>query len=93
MNMTAADKRALAVLVTIPWLVRPGNFGERLWGDPRLNNGYRGSNCSAPYARVAGKVLNRLRAQGFAEWVRPRPDEWGWRATPEGHSYGYPSPR
>lgn len=37
------------------------------------------SNCSAPYARVAGRVLNRLRAMGLVErcgdflfWKRTR---------------------
>ena len=76
--MTPADKKALAVLVTLDVLVGPQFFGEMLW-----KNRYRGSACSAPYARPAGKVLNRLRDQGFAEWVREQ-DNWGWRATPEG---------
>ena len=63
--MTDTDRRALALLVTIDFLVGPQAFGERLWPDHR----YRGSSCSAPFARPAGKVLNRLRDQGFAEWV------------------------
>ena len=83
-EVTDNDKRALAMLVTIPELVGPGNFGECFWGKPTLSNGYRGSNCSAPYARSAGKVFNRLRDQGLAEWVRTD-NSWGWRATPKGY--------
>jgi hypothetical protein len=78
-ELTAADRRALTVLVTINRLVGPQAFGERLWPGR-----CRGSS-SAPYARPAGKVLNRLRDQGFAEWVSPSKNEWGWRATDAGH--------
>lgn len=77
--MTATDRRALAILVSMTGLVRPQFFGELLW-----KRQYRGSNCSAPYARPAGRVLNRLRDQGFAEWVQLSPGSWGWRATIEG---------
>jgi len=77
--MTDFDKQALAVLVTVSGLIGPQAFGERLWPDKR----YRGSACSAPFARPAGKALNRLRDHGFAEWVSER-GSWGWRATPEG---------
>jgi len=87
--MTAADRRALGLLVSLPGLVRPGYFGECLWGkaDQGLRNGYHGSNCSAPYARQAGKVLNRLRASGYVEWIVEGEGKgrcWGWRATPAG---------
>jgi hypothetical protein len=78
-TVTDTDRRALTILVTMNRLVRPQYFGELFW-----RRRYRGSNCSAPYARPAGRVLNRLRNQGFAEWVSLSKDDWGWRATSEG---------
>jgi hypothetical protein len=75
--MTAFDRKALAALVVVNGLIGPQAFGERLW-----SHRPRGSS-SAPFARIAGKVLNRLRDQGFAEWVSEH-KSWGWRATPEG---------
>jgi hypothetical protein len=77
--LTAADERALAILAEQTALVGPGYFGDLLWGE----RGYHGSNCSCPYARPAGKVLNRLKAAGLAEWVHEK-DSWGWRATAQG---------
>jgi len=81
--LTAADERALLLLVEQKGLVGPGYFGGLLWDDPSLVSGYHGSNCSCPYARPAGKVLNRLKARGLAEWVHER-GSWGWRATERG---------
>jgi hypothetical protein len=77
--MTDTDRRALALLCSCASLVGPQQFGELLWPEGR----YRGSACSAPYARPAGRVLNRLRDQGLAEWVSER-ENWGWRATASG---------
>lgn len=77
--MTAADRRALELLCSKQYLVRPGSFGAELWGI-----GKGGGNCSCPFARQAGKVLNRLRWLGYAEWTRPSADFWGWIATPAG---------
>lgn len=79
--MTDTDRRALALLVGLTYLVGPQAFGELLWPGRRR----RSSNCSAPLARPAGKALNRLKAQGLAEWVHER-DNWGWRVTERGRA-------
>lgn len=75
--MTEADWRALEQLCSYPeaLLVRPGGFGDALWGGKR-----RSGNCSCPYARQAGKVLNRLRDRDYATWEHEE-SSWGWRAT------------
>jgi hypothetical protein len=85
--MTAIEDRALRILVaesTPPRsiLVRPQHFGELLWPDTK----HHSSNCSAPLARPAGKVLQRLKGYGFAEQTR-NGDSWGWRATGVGRAY------
>jgi hypothetical protein len=84
--LTDFERRALVLLVAeAHWLVRPGYFGELLW--PKRARG----SSSCPYARPAGKLLNRLKARGLAEWVveerasfREGPKNWGWRATEAG---------
>lgn len=78
-NLTAADLRALRLLVSCKALMRPGFFGELLWPD----SGHKSGNCSCPLARQAGKVLNRLRAAGCAEYIVDK-DDWGWQATRTG---------
>ena len=80
-TLTEADERALRVLVTCMTLVRPQHFGELLWPSQR-----RAGNCSAPFARPAGRVLNRLKAAGLAEYLVHK-DEWGWTATAAGRRY------
>lgn len=79
--MTEADWRALEHLCSYQEgvFIGPGAFGDAMWG--RRNRG--GSNCSCPYARPAGKALNRLALRRYAEWVHID-DSWGWRATHEG---------
>ena len=80
-KLTAADVRALRALIGCDGLVRPQTFGELLWPSKRKSSG----NCSAPLARSAGKVLNRLRKAACAEYIYER-DWWGWRVTPHGRS-------
>ena len=75
-KLTEKDVRALRVLLGQRALVGPGYFGQLLWGE----GGYRGTACSAPYARQAGKVLNRLKSVGLAEW-KHEGSSWGWEAT------------
>jgi len=41
------------------------NLGAELWGSERHSG--RGSNCSCPWARPAGKVMGRLRSKGLVE--------------------------
>jgi hypothetical protein len=84
--VTENDLRALRLLVTQTRLIGPQHFGTLLWPNTRVG----GSNCSAPLARSAGKVLNRLKARGYAEWTSERDPttgratEWGWHATRAG---------
>lgn len=64
-------------------LVRPQVFGELLWPDRKV----RGSTCSAPLARPAGKALNDLKTRRLAEFVTEgsgRDIRWGWRCTTAG---------
>jgi hypothetical protein len=75
--LTEAQRKVLAVLGDQP--LGPGHIGDEVWGE----NGYRGSACSAPYARVAGKVLNSLKAKGLAEWISEN-KSWGWVITGSG---------
>lgn len=93
--MTDFERKALAVLVACNGLVRPGHFGSLLWpGDKRSGGRHNGS---APLARPAGKVLNRLKSLGFAEYIYEENREltvrkdggmewsdWGWRVTTKG---------
>lgn len=61
----------------------PGALGDELWGPAR------GTVCSAPFARLAGKVLNGLRALGLVAWgpVGRGPDAaWLWSITEAGRS-------
>lgn len=76
--MTVFERRALKLLVeqSCTRLVLPGYFGACLWPDTQ--------RPTWAFARPAGNVLNRLRAQWFAEWLAPAKDEWGWRATASG---------
>jgi hypothetical protein len=77
-DLTEGDVKALRLLVSFQGrLIGPGAFGDTLWG--RRDRG--GSNCSCPYARPAGKVLNRLKRAALAEWVHEG-NNWGWRALP-----------
>ena len=77
-DLTEADVVALRLLVSLKGvLTGPGAFGDYLWG----RQDRRGSNCSCPYARQAGKVLNRLKRAELAEWVHEG-SNWGWRALP-----------
>lgn len=82
--LTPAQSRVLRLLAIQPRgvLLRPGGIGDRVWGDQSKKSA---CNCSAPFARQAGKVLNSLRAMGFVEYVHDG-DDWGWRATPKGRA-------
>ena len=77
--MTEADRKALSALATFDSLVRPGFFGLTLWP--------HNHRMPQSLARSSGRVLNRLKARGLAEWLVTGPDrayQWGWRITPEG---------
>lgn len=54
----------------------PNGIGLEAWPAIRVSGA-----CSAPYARPAGRVLNRLRARGLVE--RSGPMSW-WRRTRAG---------
>lgn len=82
-DLTQSDVRALRLLCTMKALVRPGHFGDLLWPGR-----YRGSSCSCPFARPAGKVLNRLRAAGCAVYVVRSRRDFGWEATSAGRALG-----
>lgn len=88
-DLTDFEFFALRVLSERTGLVRPQFFGSFLW--PGRHNG------SAPLARAAGKVLNRLKSFGLAEYIcednrelSVRKDrglqwsDWGWRITTYG---------
>lgn len=80
--MTEADIRALTLLVAQNGvLIGPGAFGDYLWGKER-----RSGNCSCPYARIAGKVLNRLKSLGYSERIHES-ENWGWRSTIAGDAF------
>lgn len=88
--LTPADVRALRLLVAYASLVRPGHFGELLWPNKRRHS----SNCSAPLARPAGKVLKRLERAGYAQYLARSSGEgfgewkeWGWAATWSGQQF------
>lgn len=96
--MTAFERKALAVLIACPGLVRPGHFGSLLWPSNKPDGGKH--NGSAPLSRSAGKVLNRLKAMGFAEYIYENDRElivrkdggmdwsdWGWRVTAKGREH------
>ena len=43
---------------------------------------FPGGHGSAPYARIAGKVMKRLKRRGLATWGRAAcGDSYGWRKT------------
>lgn len=79
--MTEIEIRTLKVLAKADdhgLLVGPQYVGEHLWGAPRGHN-------SAPFARPAGKVLNRLRKLDLVEYVvTTHSGHSGWRITREG---------
>lgn len=54
-----------------------GFIGSKLFRDAR----HRGS---APFARLAGKVMARLKAKGLAEYRMARDRRYGWTVTPAG---------
>jgi hypothetical protein len=81
MTLTTADVRALRLLAAFKSLVRPGHFGDSLWPGR-----YRGSACSCPFARPAGKVLNRLKTAGVAHYVYRSRREYGWEITRQGRA-------
>ena len=88
-TLTVFEERALALLVEQTRLVGPGWFGSELWPDTR--------RTTSAFARPAGRVLNRLRKLGLAEYTAEGPDrrsQWGWRATPAGRrrATAVPSP-
>lgn len=56
----------------------PNAIGIQIW------NRYRGSNCSAPYARIAGKALRSLQAFGLVE---RHPESMHWYRTFKGDEY------
>ena len=58
----------------------PNNIGMAAWSPRQQHYG----NCSAPYARPAGKILNALQRHGLVE----RAGEMGfWRRTRAGDRY------
>lgn len=96
--MTDFESKALATLAACSSLVRPGHFGSLLWPGNKKSGGQH--NGSAPLARPAGKVLNRLKTLGLAEYIYEHDREltvhkdgsmhwsdWGWRATLKGQKH------
>lgn len=58
----------------------PNNIGQQVW--PPKHKAM--TNCSAPYARVAGRFLNKLCAKGLVH----RTGELGfWARTMKGDAY------
>jgi len=80
-DLTEADVRALRLLATFKSLVRPGHFGDMLWPGR-----YRGSSCSCPFARPAGRVLNRLKRAKLADRVYRSRSDHGWEITSAGRA-------
>lgn len=60
-NMTELKEDALCVITDRPGL-RCGGIGDQLFKHVKQLNG------SAPFARVAGKVMKRLEADGLARY-------------------------
>jgi hypothetical protein len=83
---TESDARALRLLVKLTAngsLVRPGYFGTEFWAESKSAKHRRPQH----FARAAGRLLNRLKKAGMAEWTasgQGQIEDWGWRATAEG---------
>jgi hypothetical protein len=79
-RLTESDVRALKLLVTFTGLVRPGSFGDEMWGTRTSRR------KPQAFARSAGRVLNRLCAAGLARWRNESTGSnvFGYEATPEG---------
>lgn len=85
-------KRSMAELelAALQFLVARGavpngrnNFGCGSIGNAIFPDAQGAVNCSAPYARIAGKVMSRLRVKGEADWYVI--GDWGgWSATHAG---------
>lgn len=87
--LSVAKRKVLDVLArNSERLLGPGYVGDEVWGPEQPT--HAGSNCSAPFARVAGKMLTSLKALGYAEYVAVHRDgraqDWGWRITPAGRA-------
>jgi len=81
MNLSDAERRVLEAMVKIGQPAGPGTIGSSVW------HGYRGSACSAPYARIAGRILNRLKDRDLV--IHDYDDNggtWGWSITALGRS-------
>lgn len=93
-SLTEAQRRGLETLARLNKrypLVRTNQFGEEMWADRTCANGYHGSNCSAPFARPAGRLLAALKRHGLVEYhVWTDPDDFGWRITLDGQSWLHP---
>jgi len=91
-KLTEAQRRGLLTLESMEragaGLIRTNAFGAEMWADRTCKNGYKGSNCSAPFALPAGKMLRRLQELEFVEWhVEMRGGEeydWGWTPSAKG---------
>lgn len=74
--MTEAQNKVLLALYQARALMKTGVLGAEVWG----------KNSRRPpqsFARVAGKVLNSLKAKGFVRFVTSGGD-WGWELTVAG---------
>lgn len=81
----AHDHRTMAELEVAAMEIikrQPGMRCGRI-GDELFPNGFRGSQCSAPFARIAGKVMSRLQKQGRAMIKADADGWWGWHACTE----------
>ena len=74
-------QEALEILRESDDPLRCGYLGDRLFREAV----HRGS---APFARIAGKVMRRLEKVGLAEYGN-RGDVWGWRVTAAGRRCDY----
>ena len=78
-HISAFDLRALRLLATFNRLIRPGWFGSCLWVET--------SRPTWAFARPAGKVLNRLKVAGLAEWRSESKKFFGWQITSRGRVF------
>lgn len=77
-ELTETESKAIAVLAVRPETC--ASLGWRLWGE----GGYRGSACSCPYARPAGRILASLRRKGLVRRNNAADDRFLYELTAQG---------
>lgn len=83
-SMETLCQEALEILRASSSLVGCSYMGEQLFRDAT----FRGS---CPFARIAGKILKRLKDAGLAENSAGRynASAWGWQVTGKGRRTNY----